>query len=248
MLSQLSICLFVKSSHLLEVLRQGLQNDRYILLEQHSEASLLEYLRHKQHTVDCLILEDNDCMPDLIRHLNDHKLLFPSVIILNQSSLESNFLQDQSGHFTNTPNPSHNQEHDTDLNHLPSRYHAAEVLLWDYLLISSQESDGSQPIKQTNRHLEAVIDKAIVQFLQLSPVSWLRRQSILATNDNAISESNYLLLQQQQRLAEKLKERLGYLGVYYKRDSQQFLRHLPPGAAQELLRNLRLAYREIILN
>jgi len=53
---------------------------------------------------------------------------------------------------------------------------------------------------------------------------------------------------QQGRLAEKLKERLGYLGVYYKRNPQQFFRHLSRTEKQELLNQLKSEYRQIILN
>jgi circadian clock protein KaiA len=52
---------------------------------------------------------------------------------------------------------------------------------------------------------------------------------------------------QQLRLAEKLKERLGYLGVYYKRNPQNFLRNMTPPQKADLLRQLKQDYREIIL-
>ncbi len=52
---------------------------------------------------------------------------------------------------------------------------------------------------------------------------------------------------QQLRLAEKLKERLGYLGVYYKRNPQTFLRNMTPSEKADMLRQLKQDYREIIL-
>jgi circadian clock protein KaiA len=55
------------------------------------------------------------------------------------------------------------------------------------------------------------------------------------------------LLLQQRRLADKLKERLGYLGVYYKRNPKSFYRNLEPAEKQEFLEQLALEYREIIL-
>ena len=54
-------------------------------------------------------------------------------------------------------------------------------------------------------------------------------------------------MQQQRRLSEKLKERLGYLGVYYKRNPQFFLRHLPQNERQKFLENLKSDYRQIVL-
>jgi circadian clock protein KaiA len=52
---------------------------------------------------------------------------------------------------------------------------------------------------------------------------------------------------QQRRLADKLKERLGYLGIYYKRSPKNFLRALPPDEQAELLHQLRQEYRSIVL-
>lgn len=49
-------------------------------------------------------------------------------------------------------------------------------------------------------------------------------------------------------LTEKLKERLGYLGVYYKRNPQAFFRNLSDIEKQNLLELLKFKYREIILN
>ena len=50
------------------------------------------------------------------------------------------------------------------------------------------------------------------------------------------------------RLPNRLKERLGYLGVFYKRDPSRFLRHLPPQERQELLASLERTYRDLLLS
>ena len=55
------------------------------------------------------------------------------------------------------------------------------------------------------------------------------------------------MLLQQRRLAEKLKERLGYLGIYYKRNSKYFYRNLSQKEKKELMEELAAEYREIIL-
>jgi circadian clock protein KaiA len=83
-----------------------------------------------------------------------------------------------------------------------------------------------------------VIDQAIAQFIQLSPV----RQPMVKSR---IPEAP--LLPQQRRLSEKLKERLGYLGVYYKRNSKNFFRYMSAVEREDLLRHLKLEYREIVL-
>ncbi|MGD2182693.1 circadian clock protein KaiA [Lusitaniella coriacea] len=93
--------------------------------------------------------------------------------------------------------------------------------------------------------LPSAIDRAIAQFLKLAPSCALPRNA--PQNEKEDNSQNFLLLQQH-RLSEKLKERLGYLGVYYKRNSQDFWRNLSRYEKKTLLDKLRSEYREIILN
>jgi circadian clock protein KaiA len=94
--------------------------------------------------------------------------------------------------------------------------------------------------------LDAAIDRAIAQFLKLSPSCRLGPVETAPDTPHELSTQNFLMLQQR-RLTDKLKERLGYLGVYYKRSPRNFLRNLPPEERQELLSSLKVDYREIIL-
>jgi circadian clock protein KaiA len=50
------------------------------------------------------------------------------------------------------------------------------------------------------------------------------------------------------KLANRLKGRLSYLGVYYKRDPDRFLRNLPVADREELLRSLTRTYRDLLLS
>jgi circadian clock protein KaiA len=116
------------------------------------------------------------------------------------------------------------------------RYHSAEVHL------------GSTCLER----LAEMVDQAIAQFVRLAPLQCVTtvvaptqpRQGNTVTV-TAIADP---ILQQQQRLTERLKERLGYLGVYYKRDPQQFLRNLSPQEAKQVLQLLIITYREIVIN
>jgi circadian clock protein KaiA len=90
------------------------------------------------------------------------------------------------------------------------------------------------------------IDQAISKFIQLSPPAPTENTPTVETVEFPSSRS-LSLKAQQLRLAEKLKERLGYLGVYYKRNPQNFLRHMTEEQREELLRQLQNEYREIIL-
>jgi circadian clock protein KaiA len=50
------------------------------------------------------------------------------------------------------------------------------------------------------------------------------------------------------KLTNRLRGRLGYLGVYYKRDPERFLRNLPNHERQELLSSLTRTYRDLLLS
>lgn len=120
-------------------------------------------------------------------------------------------------------------------NHLEKKaflYHEAEVQLVD------SELD----------RLEEEIDKAIAQFLQLSPSSTSIDSSTTESQEASGDRERNSLNRHQERLAEKLRERLGYLGVYYKRNPQNFLRNMPPGERQKLLEQLKARYRKIVLS
>ncbi|MBE9040046.1 circadian clock protein KaiA [Oscillatoriales cyanobacterium LEGE 11467] len=90
------------------------------------------------------------------------------------------------------------------------------------------------------------IDKAIAQFLSLSPTErFIQRTSDFLESTKDPSQS---LMDRQRRLSEKLKERLGYLGVYYKRNPQFYLRNQNPSEREQSIAQLKSSYREIILN
>jgi circadian clock protein KaiA len=121
------------------------------------------------------------------------------------------------------------------------QYHAAELIIPTPALAKSS----------------GAIDLAIANFLQLRPLS-PDGQTDDGTDDT-LATSNPIpprstaplpaapLLQQQHRLSEKLRARLGYLGVYYKREAKNFLRYLPPDEQREFLSRLKEDYREIVL-
>lgn len=108
-------------------------------------------------------------------------------------------------------------------------YHTAEVIVSPVAL----------------NELGDAIEQAIAQFIHLSPTAWAKSERTPKRHD--IPSPQDLLLPQQQRLSEKLKERLGYLGVYYKRDPQNFFRYLAPERKQELVEMLKTKYRDIVL-
>ncbi|PZV05486.1 MAG: circadian clock protein KaiA [Leptolyngbya sp.] len=91
--------------------------------------------------------------------------------------------------------------------------------------------------------LDQVIQNAIQGFLRLPN---LKAPSPTAAVAKAGDLSNSLSAQQN-RLTEKLKARLGYLGVYYKRSPTSFLRHMSPDDRAAFLGQLKADYRIIVL-
>ena len=110
-------------------------------------------------------------------------------------------------------------------------YHSAEV-----------KFDLDEP-----KQIENKINLALTQFLNLTPHA-KEEEAIAQKSDVGVQEASHLLTLQQRRLTDKLKERLGYLGVYYKRNSQHFYRNLTAVAKEKLLKQLALDYREIVLS
>lgn len=95
------------------------------------------------------------------------------------------------------------------------------------------------------RELETAVERAIAQFLYLSPACGI---PTLAEPDliTELTTQNFILLQQR-RLSDKLKERLGYMGVYYKRHPSSFLRNLSRRDQEDVLADLKSGYHSIIL-
>ena len=94
--------------------------------------------------------------------------------------------------------------------------------------------------------LPAHIELAITQFIHLSATGRSHASATPADVEKDLAAQKFSLTSQQ-TLTKKLKERLGYLGVYYKRNPQNFFRHLSAEEKQELLTQLKTGYREIVL-
>ena len=107
----------------------------------------------------------------------------------------------------------------------PTLYHSSEITI------------SPEKIVDINKSIEL----AIAEFLVLAPAP--EQLSCPLPDLKAIA----FLLQQQRRLTEKLKERLGYLAVYYNRNSENFFRNLSLSERAAISEQLKAQYREIIL-
>ncbi len=195
------------------------------------------------HLSVCSLIRSEDLVDRLAESLNgDRYILTP----FNQASLFLSFVE-QSKHEIDCLI----LESAPDLAEIVEHLHKALALLPAIVLVpAGTVTQPEQPIyHEAEVQLEinplaqiaGQIEPAIANFLKLAA-------TCLLPTPFPDPEAQSNLSMQQQRLSEKLKERLGYLGVYYKRDPQLFLRHLSAADKQEFLIELKQDYRTITLN
>ncbi|TAF57192.1 MAG: circadian clock protein KaiA [Oscillatoriales cyanobacterium] len=218
----LTICIFALDVDLIDQIRTALDDDRFAVTVCHSPTEFIETLSSDWSHFDSLILEAHDGLPDLVARLHQAKLVLPAIILTTAQYGSGNDPQDSSSGNRLPSTPRDRTSPSIGQSHF---YHQAEV----YLTLNPVNS------------LEDAVTQALAQFLQLSP-------SDKASPPSFSSSQKITLLEEKQRLlTEKLKERLGYLGVYYKRNSQRFLRNLSAAEAIDLIEQLQVLYQDIVL-
>jgi circadian clock protein KaiA len=229
--SQLSICIFITEENLTQSLDAYLAGDRYLVNSFQSVEGFLKYvLAHKQQ-LDCLILQSDSALKFLSEKLHAEGILLPATILhLQEESIPLDPSPD-SGE-TPTPTPVAGGARNGSKVYPSLFYHTAEVHLW----------------VENLDELPRSIERAIAEFLNLSPSVSLGDRPVANSQTPTNPATQNFLLNQQRRLAEKLRERLGYLGVYYKRNPQRFVRNLSPRERDNFLKQLKADYREIVLN
>ena len=225
LLPQLAIGIFVQSEEIAGCAIELLRGERYALTHIKSAVEFLGFLKDNYH-VDCLVLEVDGDLRSLLSKLQERSIFLPAVIFSPQPGEDGRPEAALSDDFEAASTADKSQEQSCAF-----FYHPAEVQV---------------PIAQTSE-IGASIDRAIAQFLKLSTPVPVNDQSA-KIDATAQLTAQSLLSRQQRRLAEKLRERLGYLGVYYKRNSQIFLRNLSGYEKQKFLEQLHSSYRDIILN
>lgn len=204
------------------MLQQRLNAEAYVVYWSHSEADFLGWVGTNRHRIDCLVIEQQPEMGNLITYLRERDILLPSVLLV-QDPLMCQPLPIMMNAGADPPPTNSDAATEMTLG-----YHSALTCL----AVSQLEQ------------LEDSIHQAIDQFLKL-PATKSEPDTLIGLESDT---RHFVLSLQQQRLTEKLKERLGYLGVYYKRNPQNFLRNMSRSERQELLNKLRLDYRNIVLS
>jgi circadian clock protein KaiA len=217
--SPLIIAVLTYSPALAQSLQESLADERYRVHNFAADDDFLNFVQQEKQEVDCLVFQAHDQVLTVVNALYQHATVLP-VVFLQHSGAEDHFSCLEA------------RESLTDLDGEWSDffYHASEVFVSD--------TDVA--------NIGADIDQAISKFLNLTPLlpPHKSHQDLVADPD---CQPAVFLLRQQRRLSEKLKERLGYLAVYYKRNSNNFYRHLLPPQRQELQLLLQEQYRQIAL-
>jgi circadian clock protein KaiA len=212
----------------------------------------IQSVQKERQRIDCLLLDSSCQIVETFSKLASQPTLLPAVVIHTDDNLRR----------------STDSEPVSDTTSKPANDATSEPVNDATLEFSATASTSSYPSQhnvdtylETNcsyhsavmglsvehlQHLPAVIDRSIVQFLKL-PVTDAMPPEVLQQNQQFQQAGQQALKQKQQDLSKKLKERLGYVGVYYKRDPANFLRHMEPTEKREFLTSLKLDYREIVL-
>lgn len=218
---QLSIGVFVPTVSLASIVMSHLQNDSYMAVQIPSVEAFLQFIAQERHQLDCIVLEDSPDLPLLSQHLQEQSILVPVVIVTARPQPPKPLPSTQK---TDTSDTSESGENASDY-----FYHRTEVCITEDKL----------------NQVSGYIDQAISQFITHAITARLTEQS---SSGNAPTELTNFIIRQQRRLVSKLHERLGYLGVYYKRSPQNFIRNLAPTERQEFIDQLKTKYRQIVLS
>lgn len=233
MQSHLAILTHLNSETLFADLKQHLRSDFYVVTASQSEVEFIDQAEQEKQHIDCLIIQESINLPQLAQNLCRQATLLPAVILCaaparadqainarqSQTSLSET---DQETAIGQTSQPLDRQLF----------YHTAEVHV---------------STKQLSE-IEYWINQAIAQFVKLSPACVVPEQILTVQDETEQRIAEDFIILQQRRLSEKLKERLGYLGVYYKREPKNFFRYLSPEEQKKFLEELKSSYRFILLN
>jgi circadian clock protein KaiA len=223
--TKLSVAIFIPIERILDSLIQLLSRDRYHLYILNSANELNDFVIENKEKIDCLIILNHSNSFPIINKFYEQGLILP-VIIIEPEPLTPELINFESDSLKND-----NLVVNSGL--VTQIYHMAEIRI---------------RLNQLNT-ITNQIDKAITQFLHLAPTCSLSEKPTQTNSSpQQIEEKQNFLLLQQRRLAEKLKERLGYLGIYYNRNPKYFYRRLSQQEKEELIEQLSKDYREIILS
>ncbi|MGD1700534.1 circadian clock protein KaiA [Dapis sp. BLCC M229] len=219
--TQLSICIYLHDDKFATSVTKLLSRERYLMALTNSRREFVQLIEENTN-IDCLLFQEYSELTSLIHKLHNKSILLPAVIIKQSESENYPETQELVNNDLTKYNPQ--QKYQNFI------YHQAEIPL-----LTNQLSQ-----------IDFYIEQAIQKFLTLSPASSSKDESQIFSQQSDDHTKN-ILHQQQHRLYTKLRERLGYLGVYYKRNPANFIRNMAPGEGRKFVDQLKLEYRHIVL-
>jgi circadian clock protein KaiA len=225
---QLFVCSLLNADPLTQDLSQFLHAEHLHIVSADSTSNFLELLEQQKHQIDCLLLPGGPQLSQITDFLHKKAIVLPAVVIEWEPATSADA--------PTKPLPSQPDYHQAELRVRPS-----QLASWGLQTSSSRLNAEAEPV------LGRLVERAINQFLKLNPACRLDtvlKPLVPPTVDQAVQT---FVTMQQQRLTEKLRERLGYLSLYYRRDPNTFFRHLPAAEKQKFLEELKADYRQIIL-
>ena len=228
MSAQFLIGVFVPTESLADPLRQLLAQKSFVVSWSQAATDFTDWVISNRHRIDCLIVQSTEAAFQVLRELKRRDILLPALTVDHPTAF------DRSDDFAEGSDRAAADEAIAEpVSQLVFSYHEAVAAL------DIDDLDG----------VDEAIRLAVKRYLQL-PTDETKVQAAKQP-ESATDERDkrlFLLSLQQQRLTEKLQERLGYAGVYYKRNQRNFLRHMSASEHHEFLDKLRQDYRHIILN
>lgn len=215
--SKLYICLFAPQQQFSQSVIELLKSDRYELKCLNLTQDLIDFIVEHQEQIDCLVFVKDTQNSSVLTELWQAKVVLPILIIEVEATGIKVDPQLDSA------------ESLTDITATRSLYHQAEIYLYPTQL----------------GEINSYINLAISKFLSFAPNFHLNNYQT-PTEPEVENIHNSIVLQQR-RLTEKLKARLGYLGVYYKRNPSDFYRNLPSDKQKKLYQQLNQNYRQILM-
>ena len=215
--TKLQICLFSTQQQLCDLLSKLLNSDRYELKCHDLMEDLADFVIDNYEQIDCLVLSVNDQLNSLLNRLWQAEVLLPTVFLEAEQPIKL------------PANQADNLVASLTEIEMSNIYHEAEVKL--YLT----------QLKEVNSYINLAISK----FISLAPEA--RCDQSFSPKEKPKTGGSKSLIAQQRRLTEKLKERLSYLGFFYKRNPDFFWLNLSQEEQNELVDKISHTYRQILL-
>lgn len=248
--AQFLIGVFVPTESLASPLRQLLAQKSFVVSWSPSALDFTDWVISNRHRIDCLIIQSSPRAFRALQDLKQRDILLPTLTVGHAEERSGTAAEIAETSDATVPDATAAESTAAELTAAAST--AGNPGVDNLSVVSYHEAVTFLDVNDLNG-VDDAIRRAVDRYLKLpTEIKVNEAKPIEGGTDEPIEGGTdkrlFLLSLQQQRLTEKLRERLGYVGVYYKRNQRNFLRHMSPSERQEFLDKLRQDYRHIILN